>query len=243
MHLRFAAIGLLFLAACASPPAMTDIAQTDSAALLLGEQHDAAEHHRRQREVVQALAARGSLAALALEMAEQGASTAGLQAGASEDEVRAALRWDAQAWPWADYAPAVMAAVAAGVPVVGANLPRDRMRAAMGDAGFDAMLPGAAIEAQRQAIRNGHCGLLPESQIGPMTRVQIARDQAMAKTLAQLRQAGKTVVLLAGAGHVDRELGVPRHLPAGMESRSVVLPVVASTGRDYCEEMRRSMGK
>ena len=79
MHLRVAAVSLLFVTACALPPALLqDAAPTDTAVLLLGEQHDAANHQRLQRETVQALASRSQLAALALEMAESGTSTAGL---------------------------------------------------------------------------------------------------------------------------------------------------------------------
>ena len=42
------------------------------------------------------------------------------------------LAWDDAGWPWAAYGPAVMAAVRAGVPVLGANRPRSRMREDMG---------------------------------------------------------------------------------------------------------------
>ena len=241
MRLRIAATILLFLAACASPLALTGIAQSEVAVLLIGEQHDEPEHQRLQREMVQALAGRGVLAALALEMADSGTSTAGLTAQASEADVRRALRWNNEGWPWVAYAPAVMAAVAAGVPVLGANLPRERLRTAMGDATLDGMLPGPAIKAQQQAIRAGHCGLLPESQIAPMTRVQIARDRSMAETLANLAAPGKTVVLIAGGGHVDPAVGVPRHLPPGLASNSVTLPVPPTPKRDYCEDMRRHL--
>jgi uncharacterized iron-regulated protein len=34
---------------------------------------------------------------------------------------------------------------------------------------------------------------------------------------------GKTVVLLAGSGHVNRTLGVPQHLPPGLTVRAVQL--------------------
>src|SRR6478609_3129918 len=85
-------------------------------ALLLGEQHDASEHQVIERETVEALAGRGQLATLAIEMAEQGNSTAHLPADASEAQVQAALSWDDKGWPWAAYGPAVMAAVRAGVP-------------------------------------------------------------------------------------------------------------------------------
>lgn len=241
MHLRFALASLLVLTACASPSAMTDISPSPTAALLLGEQHDAPEHHQLQRQMVQALAGRGVLAALALEMAETGTSTAGLSPQASEADVRRALRWDDRAWPWASYAPAVMAAVSAGAPVVGANLPREQVRGSMADATLDTLLPGPALKAQQQAIRIGHCGLLPEHQIAPMTRVQVARDRAMAATLAQLVQPGKTVVLIAGAGHVDPAVGVPYFLPVGVVSKAVVLPASPVPRRDYCEDMKRSL--
>ena len=241
MRLRITATSLLLLVACASPIPGTDTAQSETALLLLGEQHDEPSHHRLEREMVAALAGRGVLAALAIEMADSPASTAGLARHSCEAEVRRALRWDAQGWPWADYGPSVMAAVTAGVPVVGINLARARLHAAMTDAGLDGQLPGPAIKAQQQAIREGHCGLLPESQIGPMTRMQIARDQAMAATLAALVVPGKTVLLLAGAGHVDPAVGIPQHLPAGLASKSVMLPVALAPKRDYCEDMRRSL--
>ena len=241
MSLRIAAISLLFLVACASRPATPSLAQGEAALLLVGEQHDEPVHHEQEREIVQALAVRGELAALALEMADSGASTIGLGPQATQEDVRRALRWDAEGWRWSDYAPAVMAAVATGVPVVGINLERSHLRAAMGDAGLDGLLPGPAIKAQQQAIRDGHCGLLPESQITPMTRMQIARDRHMAAGLAQLAVPGKTVLLIAGAGHVDAQVGVPRHLPEGLASRSIVLETTPGPKRDYCEDLRRQL--
>ena len=230
-----------------------------SDALLLGEQHDAPDHAVLHARVTQALAERRQLAALALEMAPQGGSTAGLPAGATETQVQAALQWDARAWPWERYAPAVMAAVRAGVPVLGANLPNAGMRGAMADALLDQGLPPEALEAQRRAIREGHCGLLPESQIAPMTRVQIARDRAMADTVARSVRPGQTVLLLTGHGHAHRDLGVPRHLAPEIRSKSVIFlasqgkfamvsgasfdavwPTAAAPERDYCAEFKAS---
>jgi uncharacterized iron-regulated protein len=62
-------------------------------AILLGEQHDNPDHQRIERDTVLALAARGRLAALVVEMAEQGRSTAGLMPQATEEQVREALGW------------------------------------------------------------------------------------------------------------------------------------------------------
>lgn len=192
-------------------------------AILLGEQHDAPDHQRIHRFVVETLAGQQTLAALALEMAGQGQSTDKLGQDADEDQVRAALQWDNNTWPWSTYGPAVMAAVRAGVPVLGANLPATRLREAMSNTGLDMLLSGPALQTQQQNIRRGHCELLPESQISPMTRIQIARDMAMAQTVVKATRPGKTVVLLAGGMHVNRTLGVPQHLPQGFKIKTVLL--------------------
>lgn len=187
--------------------------------LLLGEQHDAPEHQRLQRETVLWLAAKGQLAAVVMEMAESGHSTHALPRDATDAQAQAALQWNDAAWPWKAYGPVVMAAVAAGVPVLGGNLPRAQMRAAMGEARWDQHLPAPALAQQHQALREGHCGLLPESQIAPMARIQIARDASMARTAQQALRPGQTVLLVAGGGHVLRSLGVPTHWPAGLVSK------------------------
>jgi uncharacterized iron-regulated protein len=209
-------------------------------AVLLGEQHDARPHQQIHREVIESLARQQRLAAVTLEMAEQGASTAGLPRDAAEAAVQSALRWNDEAWPWKAYGPAVMAAVRAGVPVVGANLPRAQMRSAMSDAALDALLAGPVLQAQHRAIRTGHCGLLPESQVAPMTRIQVARDRAMAQAVAGAAVAGKTVVLLAGGGHVDPALGVPLHLPPSLRVQATLLPD-EPPAQDYCAQLRQRM--
>lgn len=232
--LGLALLSLALLAGCAEPalsppspptgPDLRGLRQLMPAdVLILGEQHDAPEHHAIEREVVQALAGERRLAALALEMAEEGQSSTLMPPQATDAEVQAALNWNDKAWPWTAYGPAVMAAVRAGVPVVGANLPRARMREAMADVSLDAQLSEDGRRAQQAAVREGHCNLLPETQIVPMTRVQMARDRAMAQTLLKLRQPGRTVVLITGAGHATRLLGVPQYLPTDLTVRSVLL--------------------
>ncbi|MET4579093.1 ChaN family lipoprotein [Ottowia thiooxydans] len=235
-------------------------------ALLLGEQHDAPEHHLLERQVVEWLAKRGSLAAVAIEMAPRGKDTRALPSQAPEAEVQKALDWNNAGWPWETYGPVVMAAVRLGVPVLGANLPAAEQRSAMSDSSLEARLAADALATQQQRIRDGHCNLLPSTQILPMTRIQIARDLAMAKTLADARKSGQTVLLIAGNGHVERELGVPVHLPADLgvkvisaqagqptseegdqararvrTSADLVWPTPALPPKDYCAQFRGSV--
>lgn len=236
--------------------------------LLLGEKHDAPDHQRLQRDTVQALAARGQLAAVVMEMADEGRSTTGLPRDATEAQVQAALQWKDAAWPWKAYGPVVMAAVGAGVPVQGGNLPRARMRDAMADTAWDRHLPAPALQRQYEALREGHCGLLPASQIAPMARIQIARDASMARTATAARASGQTVLLIAGGGHVLRSLGVPTHFPAGLTSKVVlaqaeeapsaikkeaseqagadadaIVATPALAPRDHCAQLREQWGK
>ena len=208
--------------------------------LLLGEQHDAPAHHQIEQQVVATLAARGVLAAVALEMADAGATTATLKPRSSEERVRLALNWQDDSWPWADYGPVVMAAVQAGVPVMGANLPKSAMKASMDDRQLDLQLPGPALKAQQQLIRIGHCKLLPEDQITPMTRIQIAKDLRMAKTVGEAAVPGKVVVLITGSGHANRQLGVPQHLPKSLHARSVLL--LAGDGPDQDQAFDATWG-
>ena len=254
---------LLSLSACSLQHRLSDedrlAAWLPADVLLLGEQHDAVAHQRVQQGLVATLAGRGQLAALALEMADSGTSTAGLPSDASPEQVRASLKWDDTAWPWTAYGPVVMSAQRAGVPVLGANLPRGDMRASMADSQLDLRLPAPAFKAQQQLIRQGHCDLLPEGQITPMTRIQIARDRRMADTLAKAVQPGKVVVLISGSVHADKQLGVPQHLPAGLQVKSVrllaggkslpgesfdsVWTTEALPDKDYCAGLREQFRK
>ena len=229
--------------------------------LLLGEQHDASEHQQIHQHVIALLAQRGLLGAVALEMADAGVSTAKLHPSSTEQEAKNALKWSDKSWPWEAYGPAVMTAVRAGVLVVGANLSGESMRGSMGDSTLDGQLPGPALKAQQQNIRIGHCNLLPESQITPMTRIQIAKDMRMAATLKELALPGKVVVLLAGSGHTDRLLGVPQHLPPSLTVKAVrlragdaaaadkteafdaVWPTPALPETDYCTDFKAQMAR
>ena len=226
-------------------------------AILLGEQHDAAEHQLIAQQVVAALAARNRLATLTIEMADSGTSTGTLKPGASEDDVRRALNWNERGWTWQAYGPVVMAAVRAGVPVLGANLPTEKTRPAMADAALDSQLPVAAMQTQQQLIRSGHCELLAPSQLLPMARVQIARDRSMAQTITQAALPGKVVLLLAGSGHVNRQLGVAQHLPAKISVQAVrlaadtdaesasafdaVWATAPTVPTDYCAGLRKQL--
>jgi uncharacterized iron-regulated protein len=249
-------VAWLALAGCASGSARPRY-------VLYGEQHDQIDHQRQAAGQVRALANKGRLGAVVIEMAERGRSTAGVPATASAQQARDALAWNDKAWPWAQYGDIVMAAVAAGVPVHGGNLPRAEMPAAMQDATLDAAVSAAVRDKLARAVADGHCGLLPEAQTPVMVRIQIARDRAMANTLrdaAAGARTGQQVLLFGGAQHAARDRGVPRHLlAAGVAAsnlRSIAfgdapqdlefdarLPAAVTPQPDHCEQFKQQLNK
>ncbi|OYV41100.1 MAG: hypothetical protein B7Z83_00210, partial [Thiomonas sp. 20-64-5] len=112
------------------------------------------------------------------------------------------------------YAAPVMAAVRAGVPVVGVNLPQGQMRATMQQPQWDGSVPPAVRQRILDDVAESHCGLLPASQLPAMARIQFARDDSMAAHSLTLTRPGKTVALLTGSFHADRTLGIALHLAA-----------------------------
>jgi uncharacterized iron-regulated protein len=101
----------------------------------------------------------------------------------------------------------------------------------------------AAVQTQLDAVREGHCNLLPASQLEPMLRVQVARDQALAQTVTEQVSArtapGQTVLLIAGGAHVDARVGMPLFLAPGLRSASLLLSAQAQPGAETQETTDR----
>lgn len=192
--------------------------------VMLGEAHDNADHHALQAWMLRELAAAGRRPVVALEMVDTDrqadidrniADTAGLGA---------ALDWEKRGWPdWALYRPIIEAALPARGEIKAANLPQSlTRRIAKGEQGaeidgrFGLDLPLAPADEKALAadIREGHCNLLPEQAVALMVRVQRARDAAMAEVLADQASRPEVgpAVLIAGAGHVRADRGVPVRL-------------------------------
>ena len=230
--------------------------------ILLGEQHDASEHQELARLSVEVLASKKALSALVLEMADAGVSTEGMPIESSEAAVRARLKWNEAGWSWSRYGPIVMQAVRAGVPVVGSNLPRSSMAAVMADDSWDNKVPSTVLAGHRERMIQGHCGLLPESQVPAMARIQVARDERMAQTASTWVRSGKSVLLLAGAEHIKKDRGIPLLLDAKSKGKVIVVWMQAAVAvkkdqaladldwqtppvpfKDYCADMKKSMGQ
>ena len=196
--------------------AMNALAAAVSAArfALLGERHDHPEHHEFQAWLLRRMLESGRRPAVAFEMLDttQAPALARHLATSPPDAAGLgdAVGWRASGWPeWRLYQPIAEIALAAGLPVVAANLPATAARAvARGDlAALDPALvrrhaldrPAPAQAALEDEIRAVHCGALADTLVPGMVVAQRARDAHMAERLVAGQRDG--AVLIAGAGH------------------------------------------
>lgn len=198
--------------------------------VLLGEVHDNPEQHRLRAQALGRLLADGARPALLMEQFDrerQSAIDAAMaSAGAQPDAViDAGWPQGRTGWDWSFYRPFIALALQYRLPLVAANVSRTDTRRIVAQgleaAGFDAAVPADIAQAQADAIVASHCGQVDASLARQLMRAQVARDQFMARQL--VAHAAPGAVLLAGNGHVRRDIGVPRWLPAAWQGRSVAI--------------------
>lgn len=230
------------LAGCAGAPRHDwETRLNGDAIVLLGENHNNAEHHRLRLEVLRRAFAAGWRPALAMEQFDHDRQ-------ADIDRARHQQPRNAQhiidiasppagvrgKWNWSYYRSFIELALEYGVPLLGANLSTaDTGKvvrggyAAVFDAGrvkslgLDVTVSPEVQSAQEREMDIGHCNALPPSALPGMARGQIARDAVMASVLIQ--HAPQGVALIAGNGHVRRDIGVPRWLSSALRERTLAV--------------------
>jgi uncharacterized iron-regulated protein len=202
--------------------------------VLLGEVHDNAAQHSLRAAALRQLVVQGARPAIAFEQFDRERQPDIERA--RRERPRDADYLIAQAkgrenWHWDSYRPFIALALEYDLPIVAANLSRgEAMRVAIEGwpALFDSVtrselrldtLPADFRRKHEDAIAVGHCNLLPRDALPARARAQMARDIVMARSIRPYVDRG--VVLLAGNGHVRRDIGVPFWLTAD-ERKSIV---------------------
>jgi len=216
------------------PQGMLVDALTRASFALIGEVHDNPDHHAIQAELLGAIAARKTDRAVVFEQFDREYEPV-LQRlmakGAVDAEaVAAAVNLNRKGWNWDFYKPLVEIALRHGMALHAGNLSRPaaaqitrqglgvlepaRIAALRLDSGWSEMRE----QALREIIAHGHCGALPQSAIPAMAAAQRVRDATLAETLLAATRDG--AVLIAGNGHVRRDLGVPAYLSSAAPGRT-----------------------
>jgi uncharacterized iron-regulated protein len=232
--------------------------------LIIGEQHDNADHHAVQLWVLRSLGEQRPQGSLLLEMLtpdQQPRVDLVRQTTTPPADLLGALAWQ-DGWDWNLYGPIVRFAFTQSYPVLAANLTNAEIRAFYRNS---PVLKGERSNAESvktlllEQISDSHCGLLPESQMPAMLAVQQQRDRRMAE---RLLAAPAPSILLAGAWHARKDVGVPLHVvdlgateaptvlmlaEQGAEVTATMADYVwytpATPKQDYCEQMRKQFGK
>jgi uncharacterized iron-regulated protein len=221
------------LLACAGPAPLQpwESRLAGDAIVLLGEVHDNAAQHRLRLDLLRRAFAAGWRPAIAMEQfdverqadIERARRERPRDAGHVIDQATLGSGQPSVGWNWDFYRPYVDLALAYDVPLLAANLSNaDTRRIVRGglsaafaaerlsSLGLDRAIASDWQQAQEREIDRGHCGALPATMWPRMAQAQFARDAVMAELLRRHGQRG--IVLLAGNGHVRRDLGVPRWL-------------------------------
>ncbi|MCY1174862.1 heme-binding uptake, Tiki superfamily, ChaN [compost metagenome] len=231
--------------------------------VLVGEQHDNPDHHALQVWLLRELAAQRPQGSLLMEMlnpdqqAKVDAAQAATRVGQPPADLFKALAWQPN-WDWGLYGPIVSYALRQPYPLLSANLDRTQIMqiykqrpVLTGEASTTEAVQATLLDD----IRESHCGLLPETQMPAMLAVQQQRDRRMAESVLA---APQPAVLLAGAFHVRKDLGVPLHLkdlgagegnavlvlaevdkPVTAERADYVWYTAAQPVQDHCAKLRR----
>jgi uncharacterized iron-regulated protein len=202
--------------------------------VLLGEVHDNAAQHALRAAALRQWVVQGARPAIAFEQfdgeRQPDIERARRERPADADYLIAQAKGSG-GWRWESYRPFVALALEYDLPIVAANLSRgEAMRVA--NNGWPALFDAATRSALRldalptdfrrkheEAIAIGHCNQLPADALPALARTQMARDIVMARSIRPY--AARGVVLLAGNGHVRRDVGVPFWLPADAARTSV----------------------
>ncbi len=211
--------------ACLSASAQTSI-------YLLGEVHDNPNAHAQRFGLIEKLLAKGFKPVIAMEQFDRDKQAALDHAMASCTDADCVIQEaGGKGWTWNFYKPVIETALKRRLSIVAANvstadafkIAREGLAAALSaetlrDFHLDQPLDAVLFDKQKQAIDEGHCHMLPSSAFKGMVNAQVARDVWMAKTIRE--NAAHGLILLAGNGHVRKDIGVYHWLGSAERART-----------------------
>src|SRR5471030_2182812 len=245
LTLASALILLAMLAGCAAkkpaPAPSAAAPEANPQVLLLGEIHDNAQGQRQRYAELRKRVDAGRRPAIAMEQFDRESQPQLDEAQKGCVDAECVIQVvGGPAWDWQQYYPLIQLALDNQLPLIAANLSRadasQVVRNGVASA-FDAKavadyhlaqpLPADIRAAQQREVVEGHCGMLPDFMVGGMVDAQVARDIWMAKLL--LAQRPRDVVLIAGNGHVRKDIGVARWI-------AIAAPAVTVRSIGYLED-------
>ena len=190
--------------------------------LLMGEVHDNTQGHRLRYDLLRQRVEGGWRPAIVMEQFDREDQDLLNKAQKGCLDAQCVIRVvNGARWDWQLYYPVIQLALTYQLPLVAGNLSRaDASRVvrdgitatfdpqSVKDYRLDQPLPTDLRAAQQREIMAGHCNMVSDMMIDGMVNAQVARDIWMAKIVRDQRP--RDVVLIAGNGHVRKDIGVGR---------------------------------
>lgn len=218
---------------------------SDSRVIMVGERHDRYDHHLNQLAIIRGLHERGVPVAIGMEAFQRPFQRHldDFSAGRiGEAELLARTEWD-QRWRFDVrlYRDILAYAQRHRLPLVALNATAETVAAVSAD-GIESLAPedralfppriqlaDGAYRRQLEQVFSMH-GHLPKAHLERFLQVQYIWDQTMARTAGDYLTANpdRTLVLLAGSGHLLHDDAIPQRLRRVNPARQTVL--VTDTG-------------
>lgn len=190
--------------------------------LLLGETHTNPDHHSGQADIIHQWMPADRKVALVMEMLTYEQWQPYTNTHMRTEELKKKLEELAGVWKWHLYQPLVQLKQDHQLPMIGANLTReqrsqyasnDRCKMSREETTLDfcELMNDSQQAVVKQLIYDAHCNYLPYEHTGSLMNTQIAKDASFALSLGNVAATHKAV-LIAGAIHVRKDIGVPVHL-------------------------------
>jgi uncharacterized iron-regulated protein len=203
--------------------------------VLLGEVHDNAKQHAMRLLAFENLLREGKRPALLMEQFDRenqaAIEVARKQAPNDLSNIIAAGSANNRGWNWSYYKPFLALAIKYELPIIAANVSnadsKKAMREGLKALNISAVPNSHIVDQQAQEIFNGHCQMMPMAAAKKMVNAQVAKDIVMAQFVIQHQIRG--VVLLAGNGHVRKDIGIPIWLSQSAKENSVSIGLLEST--------------
>jgi uncharacterized iron-regulated protein len=195
--------------------------------VLLGEVHDNATQHAMRLLAFENLLLEGKRPALLMEQFDRenqaAIDIARQQTSNDLSSIIAAGSANNRGWNWAYYKPFLALAIKYELPIIAANVSNADSKKAIRE-GLNALnisaIPNSQLtDQQAQEIFSGHCQMMPMTAAKAMVNAQVAKDIVMAQFATQHHARG--AVLLAGNGHVRKDIGIPVWLSQSVRENSI----------------------
>jgi uncharacterized iron-regulated protein len=207
--------------------------------LILGEQHDAAAHHKLQAAAVREFAKTGRDGTAVVFEQIRDDQQAGLdrfkaEGSKSVGDLKRFIAWDKSGWPKDIYDPLFKAVVDARLPIYPGDVPRASIMKAAKEGegalsasekkrlGLDVPLGAKFDAASIKEIEEAHCGALPKAAFPGMAYAQRYRDAHLADAALRASQRTGGAILIAGTGHARSDRGVPWYVRRRAPEKKIV---------------------